>query len=461
MLTQDTVFVDIETTGGNAVRDRITEVAIITVSEGQIVSEWSTLINPLVRIPENIQRLTGISNDMVMDLPSFHDIYKEILEKLHGNVFVAHNARFDYGFLKNEFKRCDISFKSPVLCTVKLSRNLFPEYKRHNLDSIMQRHGLTCRARHRAMGDARVLYDFMQVLYSQFDSNDVEEVIQRLLKRPSLPPGLIEDDIMGLPEGPGVYLFYDKHHIPIYIGKSINIHDRVLSHFSSDHQSAKEMKISQNIASIEYIETAGELGALIEESRLIKKLLPTYNRRLRRYNSLATIKWDGTHKPEIITADLLDPCTIEKHFGLFKSNKKAKDTLLNLAKDHQLCLKSLGLEKGKGPCFAFQLNKCYGVCAGKESQEKHDLRTAIAFQPLKNKSWPYPGKIGIREYSKYNRRTDIHIFNQWCYLGVAHNDPELRQLSLFQDQEIPFDLDTYKILIQYLKKHPDLEIIDI
>ena len=206
MFNQDTVFVDIETTGGNAVRDRITEVAIITVSEGQIVSEWSTLINPLVRIPENIQRLTGISNDMVMDLPSFHDIYKEILEKLHGNVFVAHNARFDYGFLKNEFKRCDISFKSPVLCTVKLSRNLFPEYKRHNLDSIMQRHGLTCRARHRAMGDARVLYDFMQVLYSQFDSNDVEEVIQRLLKRPSLPPGLIEDDIMGLPEGPG-YVF--------------------------------------------------------------------------------------------------------------------------------------------------------------------------------------------------------------------------------------------------------------
>lgn len=461
MFNRDTVFVDIETTGGNALRDRITEVAIITICEGELVSEWSTLVNPQTRIPENIQRLTGIDNDMVMDLPCFEDIYKDILERLHGYVFVAHNARFDYGFLKNEFKRCEISFKAPVLCTVKLSRKLFPEHKRHNLDALMQRHGLTCSARHRAMGDARVLFDFMQTLYSQMRGSEVDDVIQQLLKKPSLPPGLSEDDVIDLPEGPGVYIFYDKHHIPIYIGKSINIHDRVLSHFSSDHRSSKEMSISQNIASIKCIETAGELGALLEESRLIKKLLPTYNRRLRRYDSLITIKWSGEEQPGLITADLLDPNSIGDHYGLFKSKKKAKDALINIAKENKLCLKGLGLEKGKGPCFAYQLKKCSGACIDHDELKRHHLKLAMALEPLKNKMWPYKGKIGIRECSKYSRQTDIHIFNQWCYLGVAHDESELNQISLFENNEISFDLDTYKILLQHLKKHTSTEIIDL
>lgn len=459
MFEQNTVFVDIETTGGNATRDRITEVAIITMQAGQLVSEWSTLINPQTRIPDNIQRLTGIDNKMVMDLPCFEDIYKEVLARLHGSVFVAHNARFDYGFLKNEFKRCDITFKAPVLCTVKLSRALFPEHKRHNLDSIMQRHGLSCSARHRAMGDARVLFDFMQSLYSNLEKNRVSEAIQQLLKRPSLPPGLTEDDITTLPEGPGVYLFYDKHHIPIYIGKSINIRDRVLSHFSGDHRSSKEMSISQNIASIEHKETAGELGALLEESKLIKELLPTYNRRLRRYDSLTTIRWESENTPEIITADLLDPNSINQHYGLFKTKKKAKDTLIELSKEHQLCLKKMGLEKGKGPCFAYQLNKCNGACINKESDFQHRLKIINALHPLKNKAWPYPGKIGIREYSKYNYRTDIHVFNHWCYLGVAHDEADLEQLCLFN--EVRFDLDTYKILIRHLKKNKAIEHIHL
>ena len=234
MLKDDTVFVDIETTGGNAVRDRITEIAIITMSGGELVSEWSTLINPEISIPSNIQRLTGISNDMVMDMPSFQDICKDVLSRLEGRLFTAHNARFDYGFIKNEFKRCEIRFSAPVLCTVKLSRKLFPDYPRHNLDSIIRRHNLQCSARHRAMGDARVLFDFMQTLYTTLNPDQIEHVIRHLLKRPSLPAGLSEDDVNELPESPGVYLFYDKHHTPIYIGKSKNIRERVLSHFNAD-----------------------------------------------------------------------------------------------------------------------------------------------------------------------------------------------------------------------------------
>lgn len=464
MFDQDTVFVDIETTGGNANHDRITEVAIITMRDGNVVSEWSTLVNPLAYIPKSIQQLTGIDDDMVREQPPFQEIYPEVLERLTGKVFVAHNARFDYGFLKNEFKRCSKTFRAPVLCTVKLSRNLFPEYKKHNLDSIMQRHGLRCSARHRAMGDARVLFDFMQMLYATLDADQVNVAIKKLLKRPSLPVGICEEDIDALPDTPGVYLFYDSRGALLYIGKSINIRDRVLSHFSNDHRAAKEMKISQNISAIEHIETAGELGALLEEARLIKKRLPIYNQRQRRYDRLCTIQWnpeDTKSKPQIVTADATQPSEISKQFGLFKTKKKAKDKLRAIAKKYQLCEKNLGLESGEGACFAYQLHQCKGACVGKESLLQHQIRLMQALGPLQNKVWPFTGRIGIREVSLNKRRTDIHLFENWCYLGTAHDEAQLNQLHLFQNDEMMFDLDTYKILLRFIKDHPHAQILPL
>lgn len=464
MFVKDTVFVDIETTGGNATRDRITELAILTMKDGKLVSEWQTLINPETSIPEHIQHLTGINNDMVSVAPTFKKVSQEILERLSGVVFVAHNARFDYGFIKNEFKRIGVSFKAPVLCTVKLSRNLYPEHKRHNLDSIMQRHGLECASRHRAYGDARVLFDFMCALYAQLDADDVNSVISRLLKKPSLPPGLSEVDIDNVPEGPGVYRFYDKQGTLLYVGKSVRLRDRVLSHFSSDHQSSKEMKISQNIASIDCIETAGELGALLLEAKLIKKELPIYNHRLRRYDRLATIYWDPEDAgslPTIHTTEILDPREIDHHYGLFKTSKKAKEKLTQVAREFELCEKLLGLETGKGPCFAFQLKRCRGACVGNESELQHRLRLLQALLPLRNQAWPYRGRIGVREVSADEKYTDIHLFEHWCYLGTARDESELNQLKLFEDNELMFDLDTYRILTAYLNKKKRADIIEV
>ncbi len=464
MFARDTVFVDIETTGGNATRDRITELAILTMKDGELVSEWETLINPETWIPEHIQHLTGINNDMVSVAPTFEKVSKEVLERLSGFVFIAHNARFDYGFIKNEFKRCGVQFKAPVLCTVKLSRNLFPDQRRHNLDSIMHRHGLACSARHRAYGDARVLFDFMCALYSQLDAEDVDSVITRLLKKPSLPPALSEEQVDSVPDGPGVYRFYDKQGVLLYVGKSVRLRDRVLSHFSSDHQHSKEMKISQNIASIDCIETAGELGALLLEAKLIKKELPVYNYRLRRYDRLVTIYWDMDDEqslPAIHTAETVDPRKIDKHFGLFKTSKKAKEKLSQLAKEHQLCEKLLGLETGKGACFAYQLKRCRGACVGQESEIQHRIRLMQALLPLRNQAWPYAGRIGIREISADRKKTDIHLFDHWCYLGTAEHEAELNQLKLFEDNDLMFDLDTYRILTSFLNKTKCPDIIQV
>jgi DNA polymerase-3 subunit epsilon len=143
-------FVDIETTGGNSERDRITEIGIKTLDQGQ-ETVWESLLDPQTFIPQNIQRLTGITPDMVAGQPRFDELALQIKKELEGKIFVAHNARFDYGFIKASFKRLGLDFRPKVLCTVKLSRLLFPHQARHNLDTIVAAHGLTVSARHRAL----------------------------------------------------------------------------------------------------------------------------------------------------------------------------------------------------------------------------------------------------------------------------------------------------------------------
>jgi DNA polymerase-3 subunit epsilon len=156
-------IVDLETTGAHPAWDRVTEIAVVEVQDGEVASEWSTLVNPGTSIPPAIQALTGITNDMVADAPAFGDLAQELFERLAGRVFVAHNARFDYGFLRHEFERAGLRFQARTLCTVKLSRRLYPGHARHNLDSLIDRHGLRCPARHRALGDARAVWQFLRV----------------------------------------------------------------------------------------------------------------------------------------------------------------------------------------------------------------------------------------------------------------------------------------------------------
>ena len=170
MLTEHLVFLDLETTGASAARDRVTEVGLVEVNHGRVLGEWATMVNPGMSIPPMIQSLTGITDEMVARAPGFADISRELLDRIDGKLLVAHNARFDYGFLRNEFQRIGIDYTSRVLCTVKLSRRLFPHHQRHNLDILMTRHGITCDARHRALGDARVLWQLTQCWHRELDA---------------------------------------------------------------------------------------------------------------------------------------------------------------------------------------------------------------------------------------------------------------------------------------------------
>ena len=451
-LPQRLAFVDLETTGGNPLVDRVTEVGVILVNEVG-VREWSQLLYPQTRIPAFIERLTGITNEMVLDAPRFKDIAQELNSLLEGYLFIAHNARFDYGFLKNEFKRLDIVFRPNILCSVKLSRALFPEHKHHNLDALITRHQLTVSDRHRALGDAQLIYQFWQDIHNRLDADHIAASVKKMVGRPSIPSYIDDALIQGLPDTPGVYLFYGENDLPLYVGKSTHIKQRVLSHFSSDHRHSKEMSLSQQLRRIDYIETAGEIGALLKEAQLIKTLQPIHNRRLRRSNDLCA--WQLQQKTDCVMpvlkwADDLDFGGQENLYGLFRTQKDAHNALRKLAQDSSLCLGVLGLEKvSKGrPCFARQLHKCQGACVGKESMLSHALRLQQAMTKLKINHWPFNGVIGLKEAE------DLHVIDHWCYLGTVQAESEIP--VLLDNARAAFDKDTYMILNKALKASPEV-----
>jgi len=451
MFAPAVAFVDLETTGTAAAGDRVTEVAIVRVDDGR-VEEWSTLVNPECSIPPEIQALTGITNAMVSAAPTFGRIADEVAARIAGCVFVAHNARFDYGFLKHEFGRLGRAFTAKVLCTVKLSRRLYPEAGRHHLDALIARHGLSSNARHRALGDARILWQFVQAIYRDQPASAIDAAVGRILKVPSLPPQLPADALDAIPEAPGVYRFYGLNALPLYVGKSINLRERVAAHFSSDYRSANDLRLSSEITRIEFEQTAGELGALLRESQLVKTLLPAYNQRLRRRADMVAIALSAEPAlPQWVRSDAIDPRHLDDLYGPFASRQSAREALRAAAAPAGLCWIALGLERRQGPCFARQVRKCAGACVGAESPAAHHARLREALAPLALRRWPYPGAIGVRESSITGERTELNVLRDWCWLGTVRDESEL-QAIMEAPPRVDFDLDIYRLLVKHLPR---------
>ena len=280
-MTTRLAFVDLETTGTTPQSDRITEIGIVLVDEhGQ--REWSSLVNPGRPIPPAIQSLTGISNAMVAQAPPFEALAGEIAARLEGCLFIAHNARFDYGFLRQEFQRLERPFRADVLCTVRLSRRLYPQHRHHNLDALIARHGLHVHARHRALDDARLLWHFWREIHREFPSEHISGLVDALAGRVQWPDHL-DPELPGiLPEDHGVYVFHDANGQALYVGRADRLRDKVLSHFQPMRwKSAKARRLAEQVRRIEWLETGGAIGALLHESRLLRELAPTHNRRPR------------------------------------------------------------------------------------------------------------------------------------------------------------------------------------
>lgn len=447
-------FVDVETTGLSPARDRIIEIGILRMEKGRIKMRFKSLINPESHLPPEITMLTGITAGDLEHAPVFSSIAKDIRELLDGSIFVAHNARFDYSFLKSEFARQELSFSAELLCTAKLSRKLFPRFKHHSLSSLIERHGFSVELRHRAFDDAKVLAEFWKLLKKQFDAETLSHAILSVTKSSALPSTISHEMIKDLPESPGVYLFYGETETPLYIGKSVNIRDRVRSHFYDYANSGKEAKIFQTIKSIEHKKTSGELGALLLESQLIKDHQPMYNRMLRKAQALTAVHKTTTPEGYFTTTthelSEISQDDIEGIIAIYRTQGQMKKLLTDVCTEYKLCRKLMGLEKGKGSCFGAQLHMCNGACTGKELPIRYNLRFTEAFSKTRIRQWPFAGPIGISEGG------NLHAVYKWCYLGVIGDENDIADIM---NHSAVFDYDTYKILASYLlKKSRDMQI---
>jgi DNA polymerase-3 subunit epsilon len=356
-----------------------------------------------------------------------------------------------------------MSFSAKVLCTVKLSRRLFPEFVRHNLDAVMERNGLTCSARHRALGDAKVLHDLWLKWRRDMPEARLTAAVNTLLgayRLPAhLPAGLADE----LPEGPGAYRFYGEDNTLLYVGRSTSLRTRVCSHFSGEDGALKERRLSDAVRRVDWVESAGELGAMLQEARWLKSQKPLYNRRAKSNAQAYTLR---VNPVEAAAIDGMDLTELMHCFGVFHSEKAARKALGDIARAQGLCLKTLGFEDGAGSCLAYQVGKCRGACVGKEPLILHSTRLQLALSSLKLKAWPFPGRVALREHDprggapEFSRGADLHVVDHWAYIGTARTEEELDLLRA-KDARPAFDVDVYRILMRYFANHPKLDWHDL
>ena len=461
-------FVDVETTGGSPARERVIEIGVVRVDfddDDVRVDEWSTLVNPGVPIPSEIQWLTGITNEMVRAAPSFAEVAQIVFDRIEGAIFVAHNARFDYGFLRAEFYRAGLSFHAKTLCTVRLSRYLYPDRSPHTLDAIIARFNIDGEKRHRALGDARVLWRLLQRLSDRHSPSEIEFAVRALLRRPALPPNLPPDAIDALPRAPGVYLFYGLNQHPIYIGKSVDLRARVASHFNSEYRAPRELRLSQEIHRLEWEETAGEFGALLRESELIKTHLPAHNVASRRKLNQVLLGLDEAARATLTRASEPEFAQLGCCYGPFASRASVRRWMNELAREHRICLKVIGLDGHRkasddgAPCFNYQLRRCNGACVGQETRDEHASRVKELMQPWLLPRWPHTSSIALVERNDGRFQEQWHVFDQWCWLGTVKSWNAA--LDLTRRAQRVFEADAARLAVQALSARSPWQLMMI
>lgn len=436
--------IDIETTGGSSRRDRITEIAIFIYDGNEILDSFVTLVNPERPIPYFITRLTGISDQMVANAPRFCEVARKIVEFTDKLTFVAHNVNFDYNFIRQEFQRLGYDYRRDRLCTVQLSRKLIPGYRSYSLGNISKELGITIDYRHRAAGDALATIRLLEHLLR------IRAQGEGLGSQPKVITPEVEL-VRTLPETTGVYYLLNAKNEAIYIGKSLNIRERVKTHLlHCNTRRAIDMKNAT--ANVGYEETGSELLALLLESHEIKRLKPLYNRLMRRTmnhyglysayddNGYINLIIDKTRRQEVPNA-------------VYENKPAARDHLFYLTEHFCLCQKLCGLYQTQGACFQYSIKQCNGACTGREQPAEYNSRAQAALNSLNNGNESY---FIIDKGRRDDERALVKV-EHGKYIGFGYFDPEFlngnpEQLSdcihLYEDNR-----DVQQIIKSYLRHH--------
>lgn len=370
-------IVDIESTGGKHQKERITEIAIYRFDGSQVIDRFASLINPQSGIDPFVQRLTGITPNMLRSAPKFHEVAKRIVEITEGCILVGHGVAYDYSMLRKAFAELGYDFHAPTLDTIYLAKQILEPQPAYSLGKICKNLGIIHTQAHRALGDATATLELFKILISL----DTQKLIQKatvLNKKSSAFQNLWKD----LPTATGVYYFLDENKKIIYIGKSRNIRYRVQQHLQSTAK--KTLRFRESVQSVTYELTGSEWIALIKESAEIVKNKPLFNRRGKKeifpYGLYADLEQTNSKPIRLF----IQRCSTAPQQPLvtFDRLPAAKNFLFHLTEKYQLCQKMNGLYPSNGACFGYSVKECFGVCAGDESPESYNERVKKALNDI-------------------------------------------------------------------------------
>jgi DNA polymerase-3 subunit epsilon len=374
-------IVDIETTGGYAAANGIIEISIRVFDGETITGSFETLINPHQAIPRYIQAFTGINNEMVQDAPSFEEVAETVFTLLQGNIFVAHNVNFDYSFLKNHLQSCGYTLATKKLCTVRLSRQLFPGYPSYSLGNICHSLGIPLENRHRAGGDAEATVALFKLLLQADTAGVIEGSLKKASKEQMLPPNVPKAHFDALPATPGVYYFHDQRGKVVYVGKAKDIRKRVNSHFSNNSDSRQRQNFLRHVYAITFQSTATELMACILESTEIKHLWPLFNNAQKKpedvYGIFVYEDQNGYMRLAIEKRRKSSNPIYTFHFKV-----DGHGVLKKLIREFTLCPKLCFIQTDDEPCTGVLEEQCYGACEKREPAAAYNARVLEAIASL-------------------------------------------------------------------------------
>lgn len=446
-------IIDIETTGTSYKTGKITEIAIIIHNGTQIIDEFTSLVNPEQKIPYQITQLTGINDRMVRDAPKFCEIARKIIEITQDCVFVAHNASFDYNFIRQEFKYLFYEYDREKLCTVKLSRKLIPGRRSYSLGNLCGELKIENPHRHRAYGDARATTSLLELLLT-IDPDPMGLSLNGL--NSSLQPEYLK----ALPEQPGVYYLLDENQNIIYVGKSKNIKSRVLAHLTNC-ATKRALEMKNKVKSVDYELTGNELIALLFESHEINHHKPMFNRAQRRsmYN-FGLFNFMDEKGYLRLKIDALSEKDTTIPLITFTSQMAAKSFLFTLAEENRLCQKLCGLYESANSCFQYKIKECYGACVGEESPEDYNIRVQeiIDRYVYKNQSFM------IIDHGKTDEENSVVWVENGKYRGFGFASKQVDgydTLSYLRDCVKPYHENKYvhSIIRSYLENNPQAKVI--
>lgn len=421
--------VDIETTGSYAAANGITEISIQVFDGEKVVEKFETLINPGQPIPRYIQAFTGITNEMVQTAPAFEEVAEPIYQILHDKIFVAHNVNFDYSFVKSHLAASGYEFNTKKLCTVRMSRKIFPGFSSYSLGNLCRSLDIIINNRHRAGGDAVATVQVLQKLFQNDKEQFIIHSLQRNSKEQVLPPNVPKKYFEQLPPTPGIYYFHNEKGKVIYVGKAINIKSRVNSHFSNNSDSRQKQNFLRHTYSISYQSCATELMASILESSEIKKLWPIFNYSQKRWEDVYGIfSYEDQNgylrlaiekNKKYITPVLTFHYLVDGHAILRK-----------LIQEYQLCPKLCYMQTDNEDCTGIKDNKCNGACEQKELSTQYNERVVEAIRSLEKQ----PSYIIIDKGLQEEEHSCVLVWKGKLYgMGYVPKEVQIQETESLKD----------------------------